>query len=300
VTAVRKIAAAGVAPLVVLAMAAPAGAHGAMTDPISRAAACGPEGGSAARSAACRAARAAGDAAALREWDNLKVPGVAGRDRRLIPDGRLCSGGLDAYRGLDLPRPDWPATRLTSGARFTFGYRTTIPHRGTFRLYVTRTGYDPARRLKWSDLEPRPFAAVADPPLRNGSYVMKGRLPRGKSGRHMIFTIWRNSSTPDTYYSCSDVVFGGASGAAGGGAGKRESPASTPTPAPHDSAGAGAGDADGQYDSRVELEAGRRSSSLPFVTAGVVIAAGLAGGAAFLLVRRGRRRAGIGQGGASR
>jgi predicted carbohydrate-binding protein with CBM5 and CBM33 domain len=232
VTAVRKIAAVGIAPLVLMALAGPADAHGAMTDPISRAAACGPEGGQAARSTACRAARAAGDAAALREWDNLKVPGVGGRDRRVIPDGKLCSGGLDAYRGLDLPRPDWPATRLTSGARFAFAYRTTIPHRGTFRLYVTRDGYNPARRLKWSDLEPRPFAAVADPPMRNGSYVMKGRLPRGKSGRHMIFTIWRNSSTPDTYYSCSDVVFGGRSGGAGGsagggGAGKAKSP--TPT-----------------------------------------------------------------------
>jgi predicted carbohydrate-binding protein with CBM5 and CBM33 domain len=290
VTAVRKIAAVGIAPLVLMALAGPADAHGAMTDPISRAAACGPEGGQAARSTACRAARAAGDAAALREWDNLKVPGVGGRDRRVIPDGKLCSGGLDAYRGLDLPRPDWPATRLTSGARFAFAYRTTIPHRGTFRLYVTRDGYNPARRLKWSDLEPRPFAAVADPPMRNGSYVMKGRLPRGKSGRHMIFTIWRNSSTPDTYYSCSYVVFGGRSGGAGGsagggGAGKAKSP----TPTPHGTASAAAG-ADGGTN---EVQAVPRSSRglVPLVTGGGAMAVVLAGGAALLLVRRGRRRA---------
>jgi chitin-binding protein len=37
---------------------------------------------------------------------------------------------------------------------------------------------------------------------------MRGRLPAELSGRHVIFAIWQNSSTPDTYYSCSDVIFG--------------------------------------------------------------------------------------------
>jgi chitin-binding protein len=36
---------------------------------------------------------------------------------------------------------------------------------------------------------------------------MKGRLPTGRTGRHLIYTVWQNTDTADTYYSCSDVVF---------------------------------------------------------------------------------------------
>ncbi|MEV4210955.1 lytic polysaccharide monooxygenase [Micromonospora sp. NPDC049662] len=204
--------------------AAPGWAHGAPTDPVSRAAACGPEGRYASTSA-CRAAVAAG--AAVREWDNVRVAAINGRDRERIPDGELCSGGLSAYQGLDLPRTDWPSTRLTTGATFTFRYRTTIEHRGTFRLYVTTPDYDPRKRLTWADLELRPFLTRTDPPVRAGAYQLAGRLPTGRTGRHLIYTIWQNSNTPDTYYSCSDVVF-----AAAGGTGTRASAkASARTPA---------------------------------------------------------------------
>ncbi|WNM40983.1 lytic polysaccharide monooxygenase [Micromonospora halotolerans] len=189
----------------------PASAHGAPTSPLSRAAACGPEGGRA-DTPACRAAIAEG--AAVREWDNIRVARIDGRDRERIPDGELCSGGLSAYRGLDLPRTDWPATTLTAGARYTFRYRTTIPHKGTFRFYVTTASYAPTRRLTWADLAEKPFLTVTDPPIRDGAYQMPGRLPAGRTGRHIIYTIWQNSNTQDTYYSCSDVVFRSPSGGA--------------------------------------------------------------------------------------
>ncbi|WP_410820413.1 lytic polysaccharide monooxygenase [Micromonospora sp. 050-3] len=203
----RLLATVLVAAATVPLAAIPAAAHGAPTDPISRAAACGPEGRYAATSA-CRAAIEAG--AAVREWDNVRVSTINGRDRERIPDGELCSGGLSAYRGLDLPRIDWPSTTLTTGAKFTFRYRTTIQHRGTFRLYVTTPDYDPRKKLTWADLESRPFLTLTDPPVRAGAYQLAGRLPAGRSGRHLIYTIWQNSNTPDTYYSCSDVVFRGA------------------------------------------------------------------------------------------
>ncbi|GLZ57607.1 lytic polysaccharide monooxygenase [Micromonospora sp. NBRC 107095] len=203
----RLLATVLVAAATVPLAATPAAAHGAPTDPVSRAAACGPEGRYAATSA-CRAAIEAG--AAVREWDNVRVAAINGRDRERIPDGELCSGGLSAYRGLDLPRTDWPSTELTTGATFTFRYRTTIEHRGTFRLYVTKPDYDPRKKLTWADLEARPFLTRTDPPVRAGAYQLAGRLPAGRSGRHLIYTIWQNSNTPDTYYSCSDVVFRGA------------------------------------------------------------------------------------------
>ena len=203
----RLLAAVLVAVATVPLAATPAAAHGAPTDPVSRAAACGPEGRYAATSA-CRAAIEAG--AAVREWDNVRVAAINGRDRERIPDGELCSGGLSAYRGWTCPAPTGRATELTTGAKFTFRYRTTIEHRGTFRLYVTTPDYDPRKKLTWADLESRPFLTRTDPTVRAGAYQLAGRLPAGRSGRHLIYTIWQNSNTPDTYYSCSDVVFRGA------------------------------------------------------------------------------------------
>ncbi|MEV5434357.1 lytic polysaccharide monooxygenase, partial [Streptomyces sp. NPDC052701] len=202
--------------------AGPAHAHGAPTDPVSRVVACSPEGGVRAGSAACRAAVAA-NGAPLAAWDDLRVAGVHGRDRQVVPDGRLCSGGLPAYRGLDLARADWPSTPLAPGGTLTMTYLSTIPHTGTFRLYLTKPGYDPTRPLTWSDLPRKPFAQVRDPEPADGAYRITATLPDDRRGRHVLYTVWQNSSTPDTYYSCSDVEFpGGREGAAG------TSPSSSP------------------------------------------------------------------------
>ncbi|MEU9987265.1 lytic polysaccharide monooxygenase [Streptomyces sp. NPDC048045] len=241
-TARMSVTAAAVAtPLLLLPWTAgPAQAHGAPTDPVSRVYACSPEGGSANRSAACRAAITA-NGGAFTAWDNLRVAGVNGRDRQVIPDGRLCSGNLPAYRGLDLARRDWPATRLAPGGRLTMTYASTIAHTGTFRLYLTEPGYDASKPLKWSDLPARPFAQVTDPPLTNGAYHIRATLPADRTGRQMLYTIWQNSSTPDTYYSCSDVDFGAAGTAAkdaGSGAGATRTPGGARKPTGGHSAGA--------------------------------------------------------------
>jgi len=204
----------GVVPLLIVALGAgPVQAHGAPTDPVGRVVACGPEGEQWARSAACGAAVAANGGQGFDDWDNLRVAGVGGRDREVVPDGRLCSAGIDAYKGLDIARADWPATRLRAGTGFTLTYRSTIAHRGTFTVYLTKQGYDPAAPLRWADLDPEPFMAATDPELEDGSYRITGRLPAGRTGRHVLYTVWRNTDTPDTYYSCSDVDFS-ASGSA--------------------------------------------------------------------------------------
>jgi predicted carbohydrate-binding protein with CBM5 and CBM33 domain len=230
-TARRTLAAAAGTLLVTAVWAAPAAAHGALTNPVSRVAMCGPVGGRMASSAACKAAIAASGGQAFADWDNLRVADVNGRDREVIPDGKLCSGGIARYRGLDLARADWPATKLTPGAQFTFRYQETIPHEGSFRLYVTKDGYDPKKPLRWSDLESKPFLSVTDPPLRDEAYTFKGKLPAGKTGRHLIYTIWQNSSTADTYYSCSDVDFTKPAAAAAR-VPATKSPRPTPSPSP--------------------------------------------------------------------
>lgn len=165
-------------------------------------------------------------------WDNIRVPDINGRDRQLIPDGKLCSGGLADYKGLNLARTDWPSTRLTPGAKLTMTYASTIAHTGTFKLYLTKAGYDASKPLTWSELPTTPFAEVKDPPLTGGAYRIKATLPTGRTGRQLIYTIWQNSSTEDTYYSCSDVVFpgGGTSSSSSSSTGTANSKGGTASP----------------------------------------------------------------------
>ncbi|ULR54174.1 lytic polysaccharide monooxygenase auxiliary activity family 9 protein [Streptomyces deccanensis] len=321
--AVTTAAATVVAPLLLTVGAGgPAWAHGAPTDPVSRVSACSPEGGSQA-SAACRAAVAA-NGAPFTAWDNMRIAGVNGRDREVVPDGQLCSGGLADYKGLDLARADWPSTRLSPGTTLDLTYRTTIPHTGTFKLFLTKPGYDPAKPLTWSDLPEQPFASITDPPLRNGSYRFSAKLPTDRTGRHVLYTIWQNTSTVDTYYSCSDVVFPKAKQAdsgAGGGSSERtpaggeeaadENPAAgtagdqkpgdggsepaTPTPArsteapatDSDDTGADARAAD--PGSPVASTTDESGTSVPLLVAGGATALVLAVGAALHFRGRGRR-----------
>lgn len=313
---VLAAAATAVAPLLLTVGAAgPALAHGAPTDPVSRVSACSPEGDSQG-TAACEAAVAA-NGAPFTAWDNMRIAGVNGRDREVVPDGRLCSGGLAAYQGLDLARADWPSTRLSPGATLDLTYRSTIPHTGTFKLFLTKPGYNPTKPLKWSDLPEEPFASITDPPLRNGSYRFSAKLPAGRAGHHVLYTIWQNTSTVDTYYSCSDVVFPKAkqadSGSGGGSsegtpaedeetaAGKpatgkageeKPRPATTPTPSTEAPA-AGPDDAGGEAraadaGSPVASTTDESGTSVPLVAGGATVLV-LTVGAALLLRGRGRR-----------
>lgn len=213
-----RIAAAGLAPLAMAAYAAsPAAAHGSMTDPVSRVAACYAEGPEAPKSAACKAAVAASGGQAFYDWNAVNIANAAGQSKSLIPDGQLCSAGNSKYKGLDLARADWPASPLAPGAH-TFRYKGTAPHKGSFELYVTKDGYDPSKPLKWSDLEAAPFAKVTDPGMQNGDYVFSGTVPN-KTGRHLIYSVWQRSDSPEAFYTCSDVVFGKDNGGSGAGTG---------------------------------------------------------------------------------
>ncbi|MFI7699288.1 lytic polysaccharide monooxygenase [Nonomuraea sp. NPDC049480] len=205
--------------LLVLAVAPGAAhAHGTMSNPPSRTMVCYSEGPENPRSAACKQAVAIGGTQPLYDWNEVNIADAAGRHRQIIPDGRLCSAGRDKYRGFDQARADWPATTMSSGASHTFRYRATAPHKGGFELYITKDGYDPAKPLKWADLEAKPFHTVQNPAVADGFYTMTARLP-AKQGRHLIYAIWQRSDSPEAFYSCSDVVFG------------QSNPSPAPTPA---------------------------------------------------------------------
>jgi predicted carbohydrate-binding protein with CBM5 and CBM33 domain len=297
---VRTAAALAAGSCALLAGLAPAFAHGAPVQPISRTAACA-GGGSQTGSTACKAARAA-NGQSFDTFDDLRVPNVNGKDRQVIPDGKLCSGNLPAFKGLDLARTDWPSTTLTAGGTVNVVYKAPIPHDGSFRIYLTKQGYDPAKPLKWSDLSTKPIF-TADPAISGGAYHMSGKLPSDRTGRHVLYTIWQTTSTPDTYYSCSDLVLKAPGGGAAGPATKKSpaaghsaKPLATASSAPAVAAGpatppttdasatpreretllSAAGDDD-------QIALGRQ-----IMTAGLIVLAGVTAGFAFLRVRRTR------------
>lgn len=182
-------------------------AHGSMADPISRVYHCYKENPERPESDACQAAVAVNGTQPFYDWMAVRIANANGRHRQIIPDGELCSAGNEKYAGLDLARADWYATTLPSGGEYTFKWRVTAQHVGTFKLYVTDASYDPTEPLTWSDLEPEPFLVAKNPPVSNGYYLMHGQLPEGKHGRHLIYAIWQRSDSPEAFYSCSDVIF---------------------------------------------------------------------------------------------
>ncbi|MFJ7770243.1 lytic polysaccharide monooxygenase [Streptomyces sp. NPDC097107] len=217
-SASRKVAAVAVAGLAPLALttlaAAPAAAHGSMGDPVSRVSQCHAEGPESPKSDACKAAVAAGGTQALYDWNGIRIGNAAGKHQELIPDGKLCSANAPAFKGMDLARADWPATSVSSGS-YTFKYRVTAPHKGTFKVYITKPGYDPAGPLGWGDLDlSAPVATVTDPAASGGFYTFSGALPE-RSGKHLLYAVWQRSDSPEAFYSCSDISFGGDNGAAG-------------------------------------------------------------------------------------
>lgn len=224
------VAAVGALPLALTVLtAAPAAAHGTMGDPVSRVSQCYAEGPESPGSAACRAAVAAGGTQALYDWNGIRIGDAAGRHRELIPDGKLCSANSEEFKGLDLARADWPATAVSSGS-YTFKYRVTAQHKGTFTVYLTKDGYDPSQPLAWDDLElTAPVATVTDPAAADGFYTFSGTLPE-RTGQHLLYAVWQRSDSPEAFYSCSDVTFGGdgADGTATGESGEDDTPAAAP------------------------------------------------------------------------
>ncbi|MFJ4716955.1 lytic polysaccharide monooxygenase [Streptomyces sp. NPDC088785] len=197
--------------------ATPAAAHGTLGDPVSRVAACYAEGAESPTSAACRAAVAAGGPQALYDWNGIRVGDANGQHQARIPDGELCSAGSEEFKGLDLARDDWPATKVSAGA-YTFRYKVTAQHKGTFNLYVTKQGYDASKPLAWSDLDlDHPVATKTDPTAEGGYYTFSGTLPE-RTGRQLVYGVWQRSDSPEAFYSCSDVTYGGSGGAAAGSA----------------------------------------------------------------------------------
>jgi predicted carbohydrate-binding protein with CBM5 and CBM33 domain len=211
----------------ILALPAAAQAHGALQVPGSRTWLCYQDGRNPStgaiepKNAACAAAVAQSGVNSLYNWFAVLRSDGAGRVSGFLPDGQLCSGGTGGpynFTGFNLARTDWPQTHLTAGASVEFHYNDWAKHPGTFSLYITKDGYDPTKPLAWGDLEPTPFDQVTNPPANggpgtdDGHYYWTGNLPSGKTGKHLIYSVWSRSDSQETFYGCSDVVFDGGHG----------------------------------------------------------------------------------------
>ena len=184
--------------------------HGSMELPVSRVLNCRLENPENPHSAACKAAVAAGGTQPLYDWNGVRRGDANGQHRDIIPDGQLCSGGDPTFRGLDLPRADWPTTPVTSDSNgdAQFVFHATAPHATqSMEFYVTHDGYDPTKPLAWLDLEPQPFCTITNPILENGRYNISCPLPNDKTGKHLIYHIWQRSDSPEAFYTCIDVEF---------------------------------------------------------------------------------------------
>jgi chitin-binding protein len=216
--------AAAVLPLAVsLVSAPPAAAHGTMMKPGSRTFFCFKDGLTATgeivpKNPACGAAVATSGVNSLYNWFGVLRSDGAGRTRGFIPDGQLCSGGNPTYDGFNVARDDWPVTHLTAGASFNWWYSNWAAHPGPFKMFVTKDSWSPTRPLAWDDLADTPFLTVASAQqvgsvgTPDGHYLWTGNLPAAKTGRHLIYTVWARTDSPETFYSCSDVVFDGGHG----------------------------------------------------------------------------------------
>ncbi len=180
-------------------------AHGTVTNPPSRVWICFQENPESPDSPACQAAILGYGTQAFYDWNEVARMDAGGRHRLILPDGNLASAGRpDKYGGLDQVRDDWVTTAVEPGP-FTITWTNTAPHQTLYYdVYITKADWTPDQPLTWDSLErlvrtdPRPASATD-----NIDVVLPQR-----TGKHIIFSVWQRSLTPEAFYSTSDVDFG--------------------------------------------------------------------------------------------
>jgi len=159
------------------------------------------------------------DSNAMWNWNGIYIDGVGGDHQGAIPDGQLCSAGHTSdgrYAALDNPGA-WTASEV--GNSFSVKVHDQALHGADYyRVYVTRQGFDPVTEpLGWGDLElvaetgviaPGEGEPENDPVLNGVSVTMDVNAP-GRTGRHIVYVIWKASHQDQTFYLCSDVIFPG-------------------------------------------------------------------------------------------
>ncbi|MBK1784444.1 lytic polysaccharide monooxygenase auxiliary activity family 9 protein [Prauserella cavernicola] len=144
------------------------------------------------------------------QWEPQSVEGPKGFPAEGPADGQICAGGNEPYAPLDDPSKSWPKTPMSSGQDFEFKWTLTAAHStSSFRYFVTKDGWNPSEPITRDQLEPAPFLNVdlgGEQPPFEVSHT--GTLPEGKSGHHVVLSVWDVADTANAFYACSDVDFG--------------------------------------------------------------------------------------------
>ncbi|GAA3510746.1 hypothetical protein GCM10022393_25420 [Aquimarina addita] len=179
--------------------------HGTVTYPPSRVWVCFQENPESPDSPACEAAIIGWGTQAFYDWSEVARMDAGGMHQAIIQDGNLASAGRpDKFGGLDQTRDDWVATEVEAGP-FQITWTNSAPHVTLYYdVYITKADWTPDQPLTWDSLErlvrtdPRPAAATD---------IIDVVLPP-RTGKHVIYSVWQRSRTPEAFYSTSDVDFG--------------------------------------------------------------------------------------------
>ncbi|MEM1320631.1 MAG: lytic polysaccharide monooxygenase [Bacteroidota bacterium] len=180
-------------------------AHGTVTYPPSRIWTCYQESPETPNSPACIAAVASHGTQPLYDWNEINQPNAAGQHTLFIPDGMLASGGRpEKYGGMDQVRSDWVATPVTPGP-LTVTWTNSAPHATSYyEVYITKEGWTPDQALSWDQLE---LLVQTEPSYAASTVYIPVTLPT-RTGKHILYSIWQRSDSPEAFYSTSDIDFG--------------------------------------------------------------------------------------------
>jgi len=141
---------------------------------------------------------------AMWNWNGLYRENVGGNHQGAIASGSLCSGGNTQggrYAALDTPGP-WQGPRLSNNFSLTLTDPST--HGADYlQIYVTKQGFNPeTQRLGWGNLD---LVTETGPSASN---ITVNVSAPGRTGHHIVYTVWQASHLDQSYYFCSDVYFG--------------------------------------------------------------------------------------------
>ncbi|WAI83146.1 MULTISPECIES: lytic polysaccharide monooxygenase [Achromobacter] len=202
--------------LVLAAVSGSVLAHGTMSHPKARILHC--HAGS--QSEGCTAFKAQGGS--VYDWREVWQKPGGEKTVATTPGDRLCDGGTKAsHRGLNA-LAQWPITTLKPDANgnVTLKWNHTVAHRTkSLQFFITKMPYDSTKPLQFSDFEKfceqRDFTPAVAGEGRDQEYSCT--LPAGKTGRHLIMSVWNTNHVGDgvtsgeSYRACGDVNIEGVS-----------------------------------------------------------------------------------------
>jgi predicted carbohydrate-binding protein with CBM5 and CBM33 domain len=192
--------------ILLLTIIQPAFPHGTVTSPVSRIYNCWQENPENPESPPCIAAVISHGTQPLYDWNEINQANANGEHELYVFDGNLASGGRpEKYGGMDQITSEWVATPVSPGP-FTITWTNTAPHATEYYdVYITKESWTPDQPLTWDSLE----LLVRTSPSSAASSVDIPVILPVRTGKHVIYSIWQRSDSPEAFYSTSDIDFGG-------------------------------------------------------------------------------------------